>query len=284
MNCHPGRRRGATPREESCTVSTADLPPRCRQNGQLVGGRTSIRFHRLLAPRFKEGDHSPMSSRVGSLHGGPDSRCLHSEKFIFDSDHTSKWFRRVFAQWQKQRGGRSFQPRAAATAVSTTGLLPMVSTTGVFPSCVSRAGGTGYGPIPTKTHIEIKHDCLHRYVLIVHCLPGRRLDGGQTHFRLVIINRHVFILRIHTPPIHDRHAPDCLHNQRLFLLVFLPCFIGLSTPATGRCLPGKEDKTKQDYMHRYLSSRIACPPGVFATENSFLLRICLLYTSPSPRD
>ena len=39
-------------------------------------------------------------------------------------------FNRVIVQ--RQRRGRVFQPRAAAPAVSTTGLLPIVSTTGVF--------------------------------------------------------------------------------------------------------------------------------------------------------
>ena len=89
--------------------------------------------------------------------------------------------------------------------------------------------------------IQIKHNCIHRYVLIVHWLPGRRLNSGQTHFRREIINRHVFILHLHTPPIPDRDAPDCLRNQCFFFfLLVLPCLNGLSAPVTGRCLPGKE--------------------------------------------
>ena len=54
-----------------------------------------------------------------------------------------------------KNGGGSFQPRAAATAVSTTGPLPIVSTTGVSLSRVSRAGGTGYRPLPTMAHVLI---------------------------------------------------------------------------------------------------------------------------------
>ena len=54
-----------------------------------------------------------------------------------------------------------------------------------------------------------------------------------------------------------------------FFLFVLPCLIGLSAKVTDRCLPGKEDQIKQDYMHRSVSSCIACPPVISATGNSF---------------
>ena len=139
-----------------------------------------------------------------------------SGQLIFNRDHTSKWFRCVFVQWQKKGGVESFQPRAAATAVSTTGLLPIVSTTGVSLSCFSRWRHGLQAVAYHDTHTQVKHNCIHRYVLIVHWLLGCRLNCGQTHFRCLIINRHVFILHMHTPQIHHRHAPDCLHNQRFF--------------------------------------------------------------------
>ena len=109
-------------------------------------------------------------------------------------------------------GGGSFQPRATAAAVSTTGLVLIVSKTGVFLSCVSRTGGTAYRPLPTTTNMQIKHQCIYRHVSNVGSPPGRRLNSGQTFFRLVVINRHVFILHMHTPPIHGRHAPDLIFS------------------------------------------------------------------------
>ena len=126
-----------------------------------------------------------------------------------------------------------------------------LSTTGVSLARVSLAGGTGYRPLPCLTHIKIKHNGTHSYVFNVRWLLGRRLNSGQTPFRHVIMNRHVFILRMHTTPIHDGHAPDCLHNQRFFFLLVLPCLTGRTVPATGRCLPGTEAYMKEDIMHRY---------------------------------
>ena len=61
-----------------------------------------------------------------------------------------------------------------------------------------------------------------------------------------IINRHVLILHMQTPPIHDRHAADFLHNQRLFFFLVLPGCSGLTAPATGGCLPETEAYMNQD--------------------------------------
>ena len=74
----------------------------------------------------------------------------------------------------------------------------------------------------------------------------------STPYGRVIIIRHVLILHMNTPPIHDRHAVDFLHNQRFLSLLVLPCCTGLTAPATGRCLPETEAYTNQDDMHRYL--------------------------------
>ena len=79
------------------------------------------------------------------------------------------------------------------------------------------------------------------YPAVVSTLSGR-----------VNINRHVLILHMHTPPTHDGHDPDFLHNQRFVFLLVLPCRTGLTAPATGRCLPETEAYMNQDDMHRYL--------------------------------
>ena len=193
-----------------------------------------------------------MSSRVGRLHRGPDFRCLHNGQHSFNRDHKSKGFHLRFPQWQQTGGGGSFQPRETATAVSTTGLLPISSTAGVSLAHASLASGTVYRPLPSMTHIEVKHNGTHSYVSNVRWLPGRRLNSGQTPSRCVIINRNIFILRIQTPPIHDGHAPDCLHNQRFSFFLVLQFLTGMTVPATSCCLPGTEAYMKQDIMHRYL--------------------------------
>ena len=117
--------------------------------GQLPSSSRVIRFHGVPSPtllpqrstrwwwyidliysnirlQVHVGDNFPMSSRVGRLHRGPDFRCLHSRQHNFHRDHKSRGFQPLLPQWQQTGGGgASFQPRESATAVSTTGLLPI---------------------------------------------------------------------------------------------------------------------------------------------------------------
>ena len=60
MYSHPDKRRSTTLLEQSCRPSsTRTSAPRCLHNEQLVGGRTSVCFHRVFASRSKEGDTCP---------------------------------------------------------------------------------------------------------------------------------------------------------------------------------------------------------------------------------
>ena len=133
-------------------------------NSLVVVRRYDFIVYQVFAPRSRRGTTPPMSSHVGCLHGGPDSCCLHSGQLILDCDHASNWFRPVFAQWQTERGGGSpFNSEQLRLPFSTTGLLPCLHNR-VFLSCVSRAGGTACRPLPTRTHTQIKHYCIYRYV------------------------------------------------------------------------------------------------------------------------
>ena len=147
-------------------------------------------------------------------------------------------FNFYFRNGNKQGGGCVISTQRICDRRFHDGPASDLPTIGVSLPCVSLAGGRGYRPLPCLTHIEIKHNGTYSHVLNVPWLPGRRLNNGQTPFRCVIMNRHVFILRMHTPPIHDGHAPDCLHNQPFLVLLVLPCLTGQTVPSTGRCLPG----------------------------------------------
>ena len=180
-----------------------------------------------------------MSSRVGRLRRGPDFCYLHSRQHSYYRDHQSRGFQLLLPQWQQTGGGGGvISTQRICARRFHDGPASDLPTIGVSLPCVSLAGGRGYRPLPCLTHIEIKHNGTYSHVLNVPWLPGRRLNNGQTPFRCVIMNRHVFILRMHTPPIHDGHAPDCLHNQPFLVLLVLPCLTGQTVPSTGRCLPG----------------------------------------------
>ena len=167
--------------------------------GQLPSSSRVIRFHGVPSPtllpqrstrwwwyidliysnirlQVHVGDNFPMSSRVGRLHRRPDSRCLHSDQHIFDRDHKSKGFQLFFIAMGtgRERGGiiptesscnRRFHDGPASDFLHNRRL-----------SRVSHAGGTGYGPLPCLTHIEIKNNDTHPYVLNVRWLPRRRLN------------------------------------------------------------------------------------------------------------
>ena len=135
-------------------------------------------------------------------------------------------FNLYFRNGNKQGGGSVISTQRICDRRFHYGPASDLSTTGVSLARVSLAGGTGYRPLPCLTHIKIKHNGTHSYVFNVRWLLGRRLNSGQTPFRHVIMNRHVFILRMHTTPIHDGHAPDCLHNQRFFFFLFFLVLLG----------------------------------------------------------
>ena len=91
--------------------------------------------------RIKDGDNSPMSSRVDRLHRGPDLRRLHSGQHSFHRDHKSKGFQLILPQRQHTGGGgeRSFQPRKAVTAVFHDGPAPeFLHNRRISSSCFSR--------------------------------------------------------------------------------------------------------------------------------------------------
>ena len=192
-----------------------------------------------------------MSSRVGRLHRGPDFRCLHNGQHSFNRDHKSKGFHLRFPQWQQTGGGGSFKPRETATAVSTTGLLPISSTAGVSLAHASLASGTVYRPLPSMTHIEVKHNGTHSYVSNVRWLPGRRLNSGQSPSRRVIITEMFSSFVSTTHPFTT--------GMLSIVSTTSDCFFSCSSvsyweavPATSCCLPGTEAYMKQDIMHRYL--------------------------------
>ena len=109
----------------------------------------------------------------------------------------------------------------------------------------------------------------------MHCLRGRRLNRGQTHSPLVAINRHVFILHMYTPPIHDRYAPDVIvSTTSVYFSSYYYCLFYRAVGTGYRLLPTTEkNQIKEDYMHRYVSSYIACPPVVSGTGYAVLLMI-----------
>ena len=201
---HPGRRRGTPALEQSCrSPPRRSCPPLSPQ--RVTGGRTSVCFHRVFAPRFKKGDNSTLRTCVGRLHGGPVPRCHHSGQLISIVMIHRKGFN-VYSRDGKNREEVIPIP-GSCDSRSTTGLLPIVSTTGVFFSFFFRAGGTGYRPLPTRTNIQFKHDCIYQYVFIVHCLPTRRLPSSGQLILGLRLNRYVFIVYMHTPPFSRPACP-----------------------------------------------------------------------------
>ena len=163
-------------------------------NSLVVVRRYDFIVYQVFAPRSRRGTTPPMSSHVGCLHGGPDSCCLHSGQLILDCDHASNWFRPVFAQWQTERGGGVLLtpsscgcrfPRRACSLVSTTASFSLV-----FPALAARPAGRC---LPGHTHKLSTTVYIGMFRLCI-CLPGRRLNSRQTHYPLVAINRHAFIL------------------------------------------------------------------------------------------
>ena len=120
-------------------------------------------------------------------------------------------------------GRRSFQSRAAATAVPRRACSRLSPQRASFSLFFFRAGGTGYRPLPTRTNIQFKHDCIYQYVFIVHCLPTRRLpSSGQTHSRLEI--KSICFHRVYAhPAVFTTGLPLIVSTTGFFFPFCLSC-------------------------------------------------------------